>query len=925
MQLESKMATTSTRKSTNPFDDVDEPENPFWDEHAPGNPEIEEAVAELNLGVLDLTSDEFILDEVDIHIQQNLEDEVVKAALESGVDLRQYSKQIEAELQEVENASIDDYIKESQNIASLHNQITACDTILERMEQMLNGFQSDLGSLSAEIQTLQEQSIAMNVKLKNRQAVRGELSQFVDEMAVNERMINIVLEAPVTDRQFLEQLHELNHKIRFVKEQAFKDALSCRDVEDILEKLKLKAIFKIREFILQKVNQMKKPMTNYQLQQNAMLKARFFYEFLLANERHVAKEVRDEYVDTMSKVYFSYFKGYINRLMKLQVRYIKESQNIASLHNQITACDTILERMEQMLNGFQSDLGSLSAEIQTLQEQSIAMNVKLKNRQAVRGELSQFVDEMAVNERMINIVLEAPVTDRQFLEQLHELNHKIRFVKEQAFKDALSCRDVEDILEKLKLKAIFKIREFILQKVNQMKKPMTNYQLQQNAMLKARFFYEFLLANERHVAKEVRDEYVDTMSKVYFSYFKGYINRLMKLQVLILNVLQKYQDDFVQTCFVKMLQCHTELGHAPGITYRLVAYQQDSLEAVIQGVIDGINVEHSKMEHTFESLFRSQHFALLDNCCREYLFVCDFFMVSGSNAQDLFTNLLGKTLSMFLKHMDTYTNECYDSIAVFLCIHIIQRYRVLMHKRSVPALDKYWETLFEMIWPRIKHILEPKSRITRRYAEYSGAIVNLNETFPDERVNRLLLKLQSEVENFILRMAAEFPSRKEQLIFLINNYDMMLNVITECTSEDSREAESFRQLLDARTQEFIEEVLAPHFGGMMSFVKDAENRIERGQADHLKSQERHVEQLVRGFSSGWKQAIELINQEIMRSFTNFKNGTGILQGALTQLIQYYHRFQKVLSQNPLKALSVRGELINIHHLMVEVKKHKPAF
>ena len=46
-----------------------------------------------------------------------------------------------------------------------------------------------------------------------------------------------------------------------------------------------------------------------------------------------------------------------------------------------------------------------------------------------------------------------------------------------------------------------------------------------------RFFFEFLLANERHVAKEVRDEYVDTMSKVYYSYFKGYIGRLMKLQV----------------------------------------------------------------------------------------------------------------------------------------------------------------------------------------------------------------------------------------------------------------------------------------------------------------------------------------------------------------------------------------------------------
>ena len=46
------------------------------------------------------------------------------------------------------------------------------------------------------------------------------------------------------------------------------------------------------------------------------------------------------------------------------------------------------------------------------------------------------------------------------------------------------------------------------------------------------------------------------------------------------------------------------------------------------------------------------------------------------------------------------------------------------------------------------------------------------------QVDRSLSALQSEVENFILRMAAEFPERKEQLVFLINNYDMMLGVLT---------------------------------------------------------------------------------------------------------------------------------------------------
>lgn len=50
-----------------------------------------------------------------------------------------------------------------------------------------------------------------------------------------------------------------------------------------------------------------------------------------------------------------------------------------------------------------------------------------------------------------------------------------------------------------------------------------------------------------------------------------------------------------------------------------------------------------------------------------------------------------------------------------------------------------------------------------------------------------------------------------------------------------------------------------------------------------------------------------------------------MQGALAQLIQYYHRFQKVLSQPPFRSLGIRGELVNIHHLMVEVKKHRTNF
>ncbi len=81
--------------------------------------------------MLSLSSEDYFLEEADSHIQANLGDAVVQEALRSGVDLREYSAQVETELRDVENKSLQDYIRESHNIASLHNQIVDCDQILE--------------------------------------------------------------------------------------------------------------------------------------------------------------------------------------------------------------------------------------------------------------------------------------------------------------------------------------------------------------------------------------------------------------------------------------------------------------------------------------------------------------------------------------------------------------------------------------------------------------------------------------------------------------------------------------------------------------------------------------------------------------------------------------------------------------------------
>lgn len=54
--------------------------------------------------------------------------------------------------------------------------------------------------------------------------------------------------------------------------------------------------------------------------------------------------------------------------------------------------------------------------------------------------------------------------------------------------------------------------------------------------------------------------------------------------------------------------------------------------------------------------------------------------------------------------------------------------------------------------------------------------------------------------------------------------------------------DTFKSLLTSRTEEYIEEVLAPYFGGIMAFVKEAESRLENNSAGDYVKHERKFKQ-----------------------------------------------------------------------------------
>ncbi|MCP9265091.1 Vacuolar protein sorting-associated protein 52-like [Dirofilaria immitis] len=609
---------------------------------------------------------------------------------------------------------------------------------------------------------------------------------------------------------------------------------------------------------------------------------------------------------------------------------IDEAEKLAELHEEITACDDAFafrhEKTPAAVDRYQSTT-TKSAKI--------------------RGELSQFVDDMIVSQNMIQAIVERDVGEREFLEQLHELQHKLQFLKAQEFRDAKATSDVHDVIENLKYKAMAKIREWLLLKISSFKKPLTNYQIPQGALLKNRFFYEFLLANDRHLAREIRDEYVDVISKMFFTYFKTYASRLFRL--LLADVATK--DDLLGV--ENAVKTNSIFSLKSQMRNRATVFSLGNRDSLLSSdLMSPLIVPHAAQQANerfqFENLFRSLQFALVDHSSHEYLFISDFFMISGQTSFELFSEIMMRTINTLLKSCEEHISSNYDAISLYICIGLCSKYKELMIERKVPALESYWETLNCTLWNRFNVVmglhnsslreldvhkmqLQPDTHphyIVRRYAEFTSALLVCSQTSLfqiDPKLQLYLSKQQAEIEDFLTRIAEQLISRVQQLVCLINNYDLILNVLEERITFDSKEKSSFWELKQNRINEYVELVLRSHFDDLMSFVNECEPLIEQGHKHLLIRYSENVTKIVRSFCANWKKSIDAVNNEIVRSFTNFKNGTNILQMTFTQIVQYYHRFSKVLSHEAFAENAVLKELVNIHHIMVEIKKYKPVY
>ncbi|XWS23391.1 hypothetical protein CRYUN_Cryun28dG0010000 [Craigia yunnanensis] len=633
-----------------------------------------------------------------------------------------------------------------------------------------------------------------------------------------------------------------------------------------------------------------------------------------------------------------YTKGVENNLRQVELDsiqdYINESDNLVSLHDQIRDCDSILSQMETLLSGFQVEIGSISSDIKILQEKSMDMGLKLKNRKVAESKLAKFVEDIIVPPRMVDIIVDGEVND-EYMRTLDILSKKLKFVEvDLMVKASKALKDVQPELEKLRQKAVSKVFDFIVQKLQALRKPKTNIQiLQQNVLLKYKYVISFLKEHSKEVYSEVRAAYIDTMNKVLSLHFRAYIQALEKLQ---LDIATSNDLIGVETRSTSLFSRGREPLKNRSAVFAL-GERLNILKEIDQPALIPHIAEASSLKYPYEVLFRSLHKLLMDTATSEYIFCDEFF-----GEESIFYEIFAGPFAVIDEHFNSILPNCYDAIGLMLMIRIIHQHQLIMSRRRIPCLDSYLDKVNISLWPRFKMVFDMHLSslrnanmkllweddihphyVMRRYAEFTASLIHLNVEYGDGQLELNMERLRMAIDDLLMKLATMFSKPKLQIVFLINNYDMTSAVLKEAGPDGGKIQLHFEELLKSNTGLFVEELLVEHFSDLIKFVKT------RASEDPNASSERpitvaEVEPLVKDFASRWKAAIELMHKDVITSFSNFLCGMEILRAALTQLLLYYTRLSDCIKRiNGGTALN--KDLVSISSIMYEIRKYSRTF
>jgi len=508
--------------------------------------------------------------------------------------------------------------------------------------------------------------------------------------------------------------------------------------------------------------------------------------------------------------------------------------------------------------------------------------------------------------------------DEAYMEHLKVLRIKLTYFGDDPLggETTRAHREMAAEIEKLKAKATLRVREFLLQSINKLKKAQTNVQvIQQNALLRFKYLLEFLHDVGPVTYEEVRGHYIATMSKLYHHNVQEYAKSLMKLSERVPN------RDLVLAAPVPVVKKakagaeNVSESSAFEVGDRGVVLDQMENDAIIYHV-----AAKNKQRFSYEQLWRSIMALFSDIATSEFLFCEELF--GARQASKIFVAVFDKAQGLLQDHLRKNLLSSNDGIAMLLVAAINHKLQELVERKRVFALDRFFDSLKMLLWPAFKSLfdrhvaslkdadfsdasgrLSPTADCTphlvaTRYSSFASGCLTLG--LDPTMLHQNMWQLRKEVGVFFERLAELAGASKT--VFLVVNYHCVCSRFA-AGNVDSEDVGFFEDLRAAQVAAFVAEVLGCYFGYLVDFEEAS------GTAG--------IETVVKQFASGWKSGLQAVKAGTDKAFADDAElNKYMVKQVLQQLMGNYTRFLGELKSSGGKF----KEVVQVQTVMFEMKK-----
>ncbi|KAF2821146.1 Vps52-domain-containing protein [Ophiobolus disseminans] len=515
--------------------------------------------------------------------------------------------------------------------------------------------------------------------------------------------------------------------------------------------------------------------------------------------------------------------------------YDNEKDKFEDLHKSILACDEVLKSVETYLTNFQADLGAVSAEIESLQNRSIALNTKLENRKVVEKLLGPAVEDISISPAVVRKIAEGPV-DEGFVRALADVEKRSKTISAKAKEqpNMKSLEDIKPLLDNLTNRAVERIRDYIVAQIKAIRSPSINAQvIQQQALLKYKELYAFLAKHQPELAQQIGQAYIYTMRWYYLNHFTRYRLALEKIRV---HAMDKY-DVLGEDATTK--RGGSLLGQARNAPAAYDAFslgrRRDALKSSSTNALTAYIAEEEQSAHYLEVPFRSFNLALVDNACFEYTFISTYFAPSQNYhaVSRTFATIFESTLAVGQALTKSLVTTTTDTLGILLCVRLNQHLAFELQRRKVPTMENYINATNMMLWPRYQQVLDmhctslqklttalpgrpttgaallssnsqnatstAPTPLTQKFANLMQGILALSsEAGDDEPVSVSVGRLRSEYEAYLTKASRGISDARKKERFLCNNFSLVCTILADMEGRLGEEVRAhFEKLRDS--------------------------------------------------------------------------------------------------------------------------------